>query len=256
MASPQVENGAVSIATSLHQAIFQTNFTSLERRVLDIVMYMTYGYSKSKSEMSVHDIRYMLGPVDKNRTDRIQKTLDGLLAKRVLFNQEIGEGRYLVGIQKDYDKWLSEVPKHDKMSHQSSITNIYTNKQHWGDKMSPSEKLVDYACKKLNLKLPVKLKSVEMKRAKILYSQLLKHFGEPVPALFFLKDCVDMISEDKYVLENVRFPMAYMANQLDTWLARTPRKTRTVKVDEEITGYRFRYDIKKGRWVRSADKLV
>jgi len=256
MASPQVENGAVSIATSLHQAIFQTDFTSMERRVLDIVIYMTYGYSRTKTELSVHDIRYLLGPIDKNRTDRIQKTLDGLLAKRVLFNQEIGEGRFLIGVQKDYDKWLTEVPKHDKMSGIQLYSNNITNSYSIHDKMSPTETLVKYTCKALNLSFPVKLLGIERNRAKILYLRVLKELGEPIPTLFFLKDCVDMIAEDKYVLENVRFPMAYMANQIDTWLARTPKKTRSVKIDEELTGYRFRYDIKKGRWVKSADKLV
>ncbi len=255
MANPQVENGAVSIATSLHQAIFQTDFTSLERRVLDIVIYMTYGYSRTKTELSVHDIRYLLGPVDKNRTDRIQKVFNDLLAKRVLFNQEIGDGRFLVGVQKDYEKWLNEVPKHDKMSGIQLYSNNITNSYSIHDKMSPIEKLVGYTCKALNLKLPFKLLGIERNRAKILYLHVLKELGEPVPALHFLKDCVDMIAEDKYVQENVRFPMAYMANQVDTWLARTPKKTRTVLIDEEITGYRFRYDVKKGRWVRSGDKI-
>lgn len=256
MARPKVEEGSVSIATSLFQALYKTEFTSLELRVIAIVMDMTYAVQKKSAEIGIQDIRYMMGAINKNRTDRITKTVDDLIAKRVLFKQRIDDERFILGIQKDFDKWNVDLSKSDKMSHQEGLYIYKDNKPLRRDKMSPSQVIVSYAAMKLGLKLSVKMWSLEQGIARELYQLTLRRTKNSTEAYYHLKDYIDYMAEDKWISQNVRFPMSYMKKYYERWLTKQPKKTIPVKRDEQITGYRFRYDVVKERWVRSADKLV
>lgn len=256
MARPKVEDGSVSIATSLFQALYKTEFTSLELRVIAIVMDMTYAVQKKSAEIGIQDIRYMMGAINKNRTDRITKTVDDLIAKKVLFKQRIDDERFILGIQKDFDKWNVDLSKSDKMSHQEDIYIYKNNKPLRRDKMSPSQVIVSYAATKLGLKLSVKMWSLEQGIARELYQLTLRRTKDSTEAYYHLKDYIDYMAADKWISQNVRFPMSYMKKYYERWLLKQPKKTIPVKRDEQITGYRFRYDVVKERWVRSADKLV
>lgn len=260
MARPQVEDGSVRIALSLFQAIYKTDFTVLERKILDVVIDMTYGANKKSAEMSVHDIRYMLGPINKNRTDRIVKTVESLIAKKVLFKQRIDDERYILGVQKDFDNWAMNVSKSDTVSSQDEgykDNKTYKPNTLRGDTTSPAESIVSYAEKRLGIKLSGKLRSLEQGIARELYQLTLNRMErDTLASLYMVKDYIDFMAEDKWLSVHVKLPMSYMRKYYERWLRKQPKKTRSVRTDEEITGYRFRYDVVKERWVRSADKLV
>ena len=105
MANPSLEDGHIPIASDLFTAFIRFGFTSLERRVLDAVMFMTYGANKKSSEMTVYDIRLLLGATANIRTDRLEDTITALVEKNVLFRQQYQNGTTVIGMQKDYDQW-------------------------------------------------------------------------------------------------------------------------------------------------------
>lgn len=258
MARPKVEDGSVVIALSLFQAIYKTDFGILERKVLDVVIDMTYGVQKKSAEMSIHDIRYMLGTINKNRTDRIAKTVDDLIAKKVLFKQRIDDERFILGIQKDFDNWTQNLSKSDTVSAEEGIYSITSNNTNTTtrDTVSPQVAILAYAEKKMGVKLSGKLRMAEQGIARELYQLTLRRTKDGQASLYLIKDFLDEMAADKWLSVNIKLPMSYMRKYYGRWLAKQPKKTIPVLRDERITGYRFRYDVVKERWVRSADKLV
>lgn len=240
MANVQLENGAIQIAHDLHIALMRFDFTALELRVVMAVMQMTYGLGKTKAEITAEDVRYMLGGDRKLRTDRIAAVLVKLNEQKVLFSHELN-GKQIVGIQKDYDLWCDKMsPLINKLNTNTSNSYIYS-----ADKASPPERLLAYAQKRSKFRHSLGTYKSELKYAKQLYIEALGIAKSPLDALYLLRDFID---QDDWMRDNVKMQMTYMASRFGAWATQIPRKTRAVLEDEEITGKRFRYNVKTKRW--------
>lgn len=255
MASPQLEDGHLKIASELHRAIYQQGFTSLERSVIDVVMDLTYGANKGKAEMSIEDIRYMLGNLPNLRTDRLTKAVAKLIENRVLFKQQVSEGKFLLGIQKDYEKWFLEGD--DKMSSLSSLYKYKANTTQSGQNVTQTTPglFLDYLQRILDFKYSLKAWKVEYPRAKQLYREALQALRNPTDALYALKDYADYLAEDEWFRENVGFPTSYMLTRFERWLRHQPRKPLSVQSDENALGRRFRYNQKTKNWEVTQDRI-
>lgn len=266
MADVQLEHGSTKIANELFQALYRADFTALERRVIDVVINLTYTEQKTRAKISAHDIRLMLGLLNKNRTDRIQKTLNKLVAQNVLFNQRLVNNEQIIGIQKDYEKWLVWNSKSDKMCRPkedsiyiTKLTNITIRSS--DDKMSlsgtsPYRLLTGYALEVFQTNLPAKNIGIETGVAKEMYQQALHKTSDPSLAYWLVKDYIDHLASDKWVKQHVKMVLTYGRRYFARYLSAYPKKKpRTVQLDEQTTGYRFKYDVVKERWVRTDERL-
>lgn len=245
MANVQLENGYIAIVLDLYVEIARADFTSLERNVIDAVIVFTYGIGKTKAEITVEDIRYLLGAPKKLRTDRIAAVLVKLIEQKVVFRQELVNGKQLLGIQKDYDKWVSS----DKMSPLINKLYINTVTIYSGDKMSPPERLLAYAQRKSNFRYSLGSYKAELKMAKLLYIEALQKTRVPLQALFLLKDFIDL---DEWMQANVKMQFTYMYSRFGAWSAQVPKlKPREVREDEEAMDCRYRYNVRLKQWEKA-----
>jgi hypothetical protein len=248
MASPQLEQGAISIAHDLYLAINRTDFTSLESRTIFAVIYLTYGAGKTKAEIRPEDIRYLLGAEKKLRTDRIEETITRLISRGVLFKQALTNGSQLLGLQKDYEVWDTNNVTDDKMSPSTLVEDINTKSSpvRVGDILSPPERLLAYAQKKGNFTYGKMNWRVERKYAKQLYIEALSHTRDPLLALYLLKDCLD--TQDEWFYQNVKMQFTFLSSRFKAWYSQIPRKPREVAENEQATGKRWRYHVKLKHW--------
>lgn len=107
VASPQVENGYIRIATELFEALTRTPLNDSERRVLQAVIRQTYGYNRCRDSISFSQLEDM--------TDLSRVSVNKALRKLELRNIIIVERTRLtniIAIQKDYEKWANDVRTH------------------------------------------------------------------------------------------------------------------------------------------------
>ena len=97
MASPQLENGYIRIATELLEAVVRTPLAGRHLRVWLFVLRKTYGFHKKTDKISLSQL------VKGTRIDRssICKIVKDLVARRTLAKSK---GSY--GINKNYDQWV------------------------------------------------------------------------------------------------------------------------------------------------------
>jgi phage replication O-like protein O len=244
MASPQLEDGSTAYAHDLHLAILRADFSALEIRVIEAIAHMTYGVGKKKAEISTEDIRYLLGADKKLRTDRIDQVITELLTRKVLFRQELINGKQLLALQKDYDLWT------DKMSltlQDYKLININNPSKRVGDKMSLSipEKLLDYAQSRSKYKLSIQQWRIERKYARQLYIEVLERTRAGEEAFQLITDYID---QNDWMRANVQLQFTYMANRFEAWRVQIPRKPKQVREDEEALGRRYRFNVKTKTW--------
>jgi phage replication O-like protein O len=245
MADVQLENGCVAIAHDLYLAIARGGFTALERGVLDAVAYLTYGANKSKSEISTEDIRYLLGAGDSLRTDRLNEAITKLLSRRILFRQELTNGKQLLAIQKDYEQWT------DKMSPTLQGINYLKGTNYIPirvpDKMSPTppERLLEYAQSASKFRYGIGAWRAERKQARLLYTEVLEKTKSGDEAFNLITDYIDF---DEWMRNNVKMQFTYMSSRFEAWRSQIPRKPREIRENEEATGRRYRYDVKQKQW--------
>jgi hypothetical protein len=250
MASPQVENGALQVALELQDAIMRSEFTGLERRVLDAIMRYTYAAGKSKAEITAEDVRLMIEGDRRVRTDRIDAVLVKLEKQNVLTCQP-WNGNFLRGIQKNYDVWFEQ--QVDKMS--STINGIVinnTNSRRVLDKMSTSvsnptepELLVAYSQEQSGLIHSIPVWRTERSWAVKLLKKVLAKTNDPIRAKQLIRDYID---ENEWMRQNVQRQFAFMYPRFDQWLAQIPRKPREIQESEEAIGRRYRYNVKSKNW--------
>lgn len=246
MADVQPENGVINVARDLFIAIAQTDMKGLERRVLDAVIYLTYGINQTKAQMTVEDIRYILGASKKLRTDRISASLDNLIERKLIFKQQLVNGNFLLGIQKDYEEWLSD----DKLSPLSITSNTNTINKTCisGDKMSTlatPEKLVRYAMSRSGIKHSLGSYKSELKQAKRLYSRAILETKNGPDAYQLI---VDYIEQDEWMRENVKMQFTFMSRWFDKWFQQIPVKPKWIREDEELLGTPYWYNVKFKQW--------
>jgi phage replication O-like protein O len=249
MANPQLENGSIAIALDLLIAIARYDLTGLERRVLDAVIYVTYGSqpTRTKAEMTIEDIRYLLGADDKLRTDRLKAALDKLIGEGIIFRQELVNGKQLLGVQKDYDRWvppdkMSEVNINIKSSLRSNTYKISS------DKMSGAPtpvKLMEYAMSQTQFRYSTSTYRAELKQAKRLYLEVL---GKVMNGELAYNLIVDYIDEHDWIRQHTRFIFTHMNSTFFQWYAQIPRKPREIRESEEALGRRYRYNVRNKNW--------
>lgn len=102
MANPQKEDGYVSIANPLFEALYKYDFTAREIRILLCIIRFTYGFGRKSHEMSLTYIEKHTG-IDKAN---ISKALRHLHECHVI---TISKGRGItpqqLSIQKNYEAW-------------------------------------------------------------------------------------------------------------------------------------------------------
>lgn len=256
MANPQVEDGHLRIANGLVVAITRAPLKATEFRVLLALMNMTYNVGKTKSEISTDDFRYATNL----KKYQVDQALEGLLAAKIIFKQQLVDGDTIYGVQKDYDRWWgTELPQSSTVLR----TVLYKNKD-ITDSMSlpqsstgasPPDKLLNFVLAEMQLKPGLGRWKRERKSAVELYKLALELLHEPQAAVFAIRDHFEAVADTNF-RSRVTMPMGYMLTSFPSWIRQVPKKTRSVRSDEEITGYRYRYDVAKERWVRSADKLA
>jgi phage replication O-like protein O len=103
LANPQKQNGYVPIANELLEAIYKTDMTRNELRVLLCVIRYTYGYNAKSERLSLGFISSETGLAK----SRVSEALNGLKGKNITI---VGEWQSKepreIAIQKDYEKWF------------------------------------------------------------------------------------------------------------------------------------------------------
>ena len=98
---PQVEDGFTRIANELLEAILLGKFTLQQHRVLLAVIRKTYGYNKKIDDISASQI----GAVSGMSRENVTRTLMQLQKMNVITKKD-GQYGSIIGIQKNYGKWL------------------------------------------------------------------------------------------------------------------------------------------------------
>lgn len=255
MASPQVEDGHLKIADDLQLAITQQVFSGLERCVLDAVMMLTYRKGVTKAQISLEDIRLLMGNSDKVRPNRVKTAFERLVNMNVLFVQAT-KAEPVIGVQKDFDRW--EVTMADKMSAtKDSSKYIYITKSTLvgADKMSAQEVLLRYVMGKSNVKFTLTSYRVEKGRAKGLLLEATRLTKDPRAAATALKDYFDEIFADDFVKNNVKFPIAYALTRFEAWYKQIPAMPKNIRQEQEASGWRYKYNHKRKDWGRSNERI-
>jgi len=126
MTTPQIENGFTMIANELLEAILGGKFSHREQSVIFAIIRKTYGYAKREDDMSAAQIGAMCGVARQHVTS----TLNGLASRNVI-SKRPGRFGMIVGIQKDYRKWVG-------MEHLKAMTAGFDS----ADAASPESGLV------------------------------------------------------------------------------------------------------------------
>lgn len=252
MASPQLENGHLRIADTLVIAICRSKFSASQVRILLAIMLMTYRVGKTKAEIGIEDMRYATG--EKRYT--IETALEKLIALNVVFCQHLVNGGTVLGIQKDFEKWNTALPKIGSTNtNVLAVTNILPVKAlpKIGKKTAP-DRFLTWVLKDLNLELSVAAWRKERKIAVSLYTKALELAHSPLEALVALKDYYSLNADAAFRAKVIR-PMAYLEPGFEKWFNQLPKKPRSIREDEEVTGYRFRYNHIKRDWEMTGEKL-
>lgn len=103
MAKPQVENGYTAISNELLEAIYKTDLTKNELRILLCIARHTYGYHKKQSEFP----RSFLESETGLTKPRITEAIAGLKSKNIIILSEaVGRKAQEISIQKNYEEWV------------------------------------------------------------------------------------------------------------------------------------------------------
>lgn len=102
MASPQLEDGFIRIANELMEAILGFGFSHREVVVLFSIIRKTYGYGKKTDDISASQ----LSELCKVPRQHVTTTLN-TLAQRNVITKRAGKFGTILGIQKNYKKWIS-----------------------------------------------------------------------------------------------------------------------------------------------------
>jgi len=101
MASPQLENGFTRIANELLEAITLAPLTKHEVKVVLAVMRETYGWSRPTAiSLTAYRLARITG-LQRTEASRVKKDL---IARNILIDGPNG-----IGIQKDYERWLTAI---------------------------------------------------------------------------------------------------------------------------------------------------
>lgn len=97
MASPQKENGYVTIANELAERFSLAGMNGSEHRILWVVLRKTYGFNKKQDYISLTQFQKNTG-MGRNQ---VVDTIRSLVGKRVLLKENS-----IYGLNKDYETWV------------------------------------------------------------------------------------------------------------------------------------------------------
>ena len=106
MASPQKENGYTAIANEIYEHIAKCILTGNQRSVLDVVLRMTYGYSRKYAPLSLTYIEKATG-IDKHQVSKLVKKLSDM--KMISVEPATGVNPQRIAFQKDWEKWECQI---------------------------------------------------------------------------------------------------------------------------------------------------
>ncbi len=97
MASPQKENGYVTIANELAERFSLAGMNGSEHRILWVVIRKTYGYNKKQDYISLTQFQKSTGMGRK----QVVETIHALVGKRLLLKE-----KSIYGLNKDWESWV------------------------------------------------------------------------------------------------------------------------------------------------------
>ena len=252
MASPQAEDGHLKIADSLVVAICRAEFSAVQMRILLAVMNMTYRVGKTKASISADDLRYATGA----KAYKVQKAMGELVDRRVLFVQHMVSGTRLVGIQKDYDLWLPKTGNANTsllVSNNNPPVRELPKMGNKGNHATPPGRILTWMLRELNIELTLGAWRKEYSNMVKLYTMALDLAHTPSEAIRALRDYFDYLDNPSFRAKVTR-PASYMTTGFTNWYKSIPPKPRDIGEQEEITGYRFRYNLNSKRWEMTSGK--
>ena len=117
MASPQLENGYIKIATDIAEALAKVNLSAYESRVLWCVFRKTYGWNKKSDRISYSQYQEATGI----KRRHLGRTLKSLIARQIIVCSSDGQ-QLEYAIQKNFEKWQPPLPKEVIVDLASAIT--------------------------------------------------------------------------------------------------------------------------------------
>lgn len=165
MASPQAEHGYVRISNEILDALMLCNLPAYERRILDCILRMTYGWNRTESSISFtvfNRLTLMSKP-------HIHRAIKGLIKKKMVsrvWMKEGKRGRYIYQFRKDWTKW-TVLPDEATKGLPELATN--TNPEYISAVLHPeataeAQELHDGATKRLPYEVTNELPDEETKR--------------------------------------------------------------------------------------------
>jgi phage replication protein O, N-terminal domain len=102
MASPQIENGYTKIANELLEAITKTKLSSLQLRILLLILRYTYGFGRKEADLSLSFISEAL----EAKPNNISRELSFLKSIGIVYVEPArGVKPQKISINKNYESW-------------------------------------------------------------------------------------------------------------------------------------------------------
>lgn len=105
MASPQKENGYTPIANELLEAIYRTDFTSTELKIILFTMRYTYGFSRKEHEISLNFISKGIGISKRYVSSSVSKLIEDNILNVV--REHTDTKSRVIKLNKYYSKWIN-----------------------------------------------------------------------------------------------------------------------------------------------------
>lgn len=261
MANPNVEDGHLKIADGLVLALVRTKSSAVGRRIMDAIMMMTYRSHRTKAQISIDDLRYALN----EKKYLIERELEVLISRNMVFRQMTNANGQILGIQKDYEKWDLSMAQQIKLpqngnakasSNTSTNTNTSTSTlpQNGNARKSTPELYLDYLQREMAIHYTIGAWRRERSAAVEMYKLALARLHNPVDAVYAMRDYFED-EADLGFKTRVRMPATLLLKGFPRWLKYLPNKPKSVRADEEYDGIRYRWDSKLQYWQPTKDKL-
>lgn len=105
MAKPQLENGYTPIANELLEAIYKTEFTATELKIILLVARCTYGFSRKEYTLSLSYIARGIGVSKRYVSSSVSKLIEDNVLRIV--KEHTDTQSRIIKINKNYETWLN-----------------------------------------------------------------------------------------------------------------------------------------------------
>lgn len=118
MAKPQLRNGYTPIANELLEAIYKTNFTSTELKIIFLVMRCTYGFSRKEYTLSLSYIANGIGVSKRYVSSSVGKLIEDNVLQVV--KEHTDTQSRILKLNKNYEEWRDRITI-QQMNHSSTV---------------------------------------------------------------------------------------------------------------------------------------